>query len=185
MLGAVQGPAELLPGLELRATSSLVPAMLGWRYRELDPELRKSFEVALHAGGALALLIGLRKEVAEYLRSFGPRNLVTLGALVRAGGGRSPLRFERPIERRLSRARAGRDRAAGRLGRDGGRRRAPRATAGATTRASRDALVIGFAQAFALAPGVSRNGATLDGRALARLPARRRERDLAPDRACR
>ena len=45
--------------------------MLGWRYRDLDPELRKSFEVALHAGGALALLIGLRREVAEYVRLFG------------------------------------------------------------------------------------------------------------------
>ena len=46
-----------------------------------------------------------------------------------------------------------------------------------------DALAIGFAQAFALAPGVSRNGATLTAARAAALPARRRERDLPPDRA--
>ena len=34
-----------------------------WRYVELDDELRKSFEVALHAGTAAALLITLRDEV--------------------------------------------------------------------------------------------------------------------------
>ena len=58
-LGAVQGPTELLP-VSSSGHLVLLPAVLGWRYRELDPELRKSFEVALHAGGALALLIGLR-----------------------------------------------------------------------------------------------------------------------------
>ena len=76
-LGAIQGPTELLP-VSSSGHLVLVPALCGWSYRELDPELRKSFEVALHAGGALALLIGLRREVAEYLRTFGPENLVTL-----------------------------------------------------------------------------------------------------------
>ena len=35
---------------------ALVPRLLGWPYDEYDPGLRKSFEVALHAGAALALL---------------------------------------------------------------------------------------------------------------------------------
>ena len=57
-LGTLQGPAELLP-VSSSGHLVLVPALLGWRYGELDAELRKSFEVALHAGTAAALLIGL------------------------------------------------------------------------------------------------------------------------------
>ncbi len=137
----------------------LVPALLGWSYGDLDPELRKSFEVALHAGGALALLIGLRREVAEYVRSFGPHNVMTLGLSFAPAAAAATL-FERGIERRLSRpapvalallagsvAMAVADRRPERRIRD---------SAGAA-----DALAIGFAQAFALMPGVSRNGATL------------------------
>jgi len=158
VLGAVQGPAELLP-VSSSGHLVLVPALLGWTYGDLDPELRKSFEVALHAGGALALLIGLRREVAEYVRSFGPRNVMTLGLSFAPAAAAATL-FEHWIERRLSRpapvaiallagsaAMAVADRRPERRNRDG-------ATAG-------DALAIGFAQAFALMPGVSRNGATL------------------------
>jgi undecaprenyl-diphosphatase len=157
-LGAIQGPAELLP-VSSSGHLVLVPAMLGWRYEDLDPEIRKAFEVALHAGGALALLIGLRSEVAEYLRGFRLYNLATL-TLSFAPAAAIALRFERPIERRLSEplpvavallvgsaAMAVADGRPERRGRD-------EATLA-------DALVIGLAQAFALAPGVSRNGATL------------------------
>jgi undecaprenyl-diphosphatase len=157
-LGAIQGPAELLP-VSSSGHLVLVPAMLGWRYEDLDPELRKAFEVALHAGGAAALLIGLRKEVAEYLRSFRLHNLATL-TLSFAPAAAIALRFERPIERRLSEPRpvalallAGSAAMAIADGRPERRRREEASLA--------DALVIGLAQAFALAPGVSRNGATL------------------------
>ena len=44
-----------------------VPWLLGWPYAELDGELRKAFEVALHAGTAAALLVALRREVAQAL----------------------------------------------------------------------------------------------------------------------
>jgi undecaprenyl-diphosphatase len=54
-LGLLHGPSELLP-ISSSAHTALVPCLLGWRYRELDPALRKSFEVALHAGTALGLL---------------------------------------------------------------------------------------------------------------------------------
>jgi undecaprenyl-diphosphatase len=157
-LGAIQGPTELLP-VSSSGHLVLVPAMLGWRYRELDPEIRKAFEVALHAGGALALLIGLRKEVAEYLRSFGLRNLVTLSVSF-APAAVTALRFERTIERRLGEpepvAVALLVGSVAMAIADGRPEERTRDHAGLG-----DALVIGAAQAFALAPGISRNGATL------------------------
>jgi undecaprenyl-diphosphatase len=144
----------------------LVPALLGWRYGELDAELRKSFEVALHAGTALALLIGLRHEVAEVVRELdggrlGRHALELLPASVAA------LAFERPIEQRLGAPRrvAGAQVVAGAalLLADLSPACRPREDAGPA-----DGLAIGVAQATALAPGVSRNGATLTAARLLR-----------------
>ena len=58
-LGLAHGPTELLP-ISSSAHTILIPFLAGWPYGELDPELRKSFEVALHAGTAAALLVDLR-----------------------------------------------------------------------------------------------------------------------------
>ena len=164
-LGVIQGPTELLP-VSSSGHLVLVPDLLGWRYRELDPELRKSFEVALHAGGALALLIGLRHEVADYVRSLGPANLATL-TLSFAPAALAAYLFERPIEQRLGEAGpvavaliAG---SVAMAAADGRPEERAREEAGPL-----DALVIGVAQAFALAPGVSRNGATLTAARLLR-----------------
>lgn len=165
VLGAIQGPAELLP-VSSSGHLILVPALLGWRYGELDPELRKSFEVAVHAGTAVALLIGLRDEVRDYLRSFRWQNALAL-ALSFAPAALVALRFERVIERRLSEplpVAAGL--AAGSVAMlvaDGRPQDRTRDDATAS-----DALLIGAAQAFALAPGVSRNGATLTAARLLR-----------------
>jgi undecaprenyl-diphosphatase len=121
--------------------------------------VRKSFEVALHGGAALALLIGQRQTILEELRAFDGQRALVLGlsflpaAIVGYG-------LERPIEQRL-----------------GG----PKATAigllagavamliadtrpqlrGRGDATPTDGLVLGVAQAAALAPGVSRNGVTL------------------------
>jgi undecaprenyl-diphosphatase len=144
----------------------LVPALLGWSYVELDDELRKSFEVALHFGTAAALLIALRGEVAEAVRGLdGPRVVRHLLSLAPAGF--AALAFERPIERRLGSARgvAGAQVVAGvALG------LADRAPAGRghSEAGAGDAFAIGVAQACALAPGVSRNGATLTAARLLR-----------------
>jgi undecaprenyl-diphosphatase len=157
-LGIVQGPAELLP-VSSSAHIGLSPWLAGWDWEELDPEVRKSFEVALHAGAAAALLVGQRQAIAEELRSFDGRRALVLGlsSLPAAVVGYA---LERPIEQRLGGPRAT---AIGLLAgsaamliadtRPQSRGRGD-ATAG-------DGLALGIAQAAALAPGVSRNGITL------------------------
>jgi undecaprenyl-diphosphatase len=137
----------------------LLPWLAGWDRERLDAETRKSFEVALHAGAAAALLIDERQTLAAELCSFDGRRALVLGLSlfppVAAGYA-----LERPIEQRLGGPRAtaigllaG---AAAMLAADSRpqRRRGEEATAA-------DGLVLGIAQAAALAPGVSRNGATL------------------------
>ena len=157
-LGLMHGPAELLP-ISSSGHVTLVPWMLGWDYPQLDPELRKSFEVLLHAGTAAGLLVTLRDEVNQTLRTANPRlaSLIGLSFIPPAAAG---YLLEGPIERRLGRP--GAVTAALILGsvamlaadRSPGARTREQATAA-------DALWLGVAQACALVPGVSRNGATL------------------------
>jgi undecaprenyl-diphosphatase len=157
-LGALQGPAELLP-VSSSGHLVLVPELLGWSYRELDPEMKKSFEVALHAGTALALLIALRHEVAEALGELDGARLLRHGLTFLPPGAAAFL-FERRIEERLGTPAsvAGAQVAAGALLAIADRSPACRDRESAT---AADALVLGLAQACALAPGVSRNGAML------------------------
>ncbi len=157
-LGAVQGPAELLP-VSSSAHLSLLPWLAGWQWDELDPEARKSFEVALHAGAAGALLVGQRRVIAEELRLFDARRaaVVALSFVPPAIVG---YRFERQIERRLGGPRAT---AVGLIAGAVAMAIADRRPQdrGPGDAAAADGLVLGLAQATALAPGVSRNGATL------------------------
>ncbi len=148
-LGALQGPAELLP-VSSSGHLALLPATLGWPYSRLDPELRKAFEVALHAGSAAALPFIMPR----------PRTPLALLALTSLPAAAAGFLLERPIERRLGTARAvaRAQIVAGVLLALADRRRGSRAAADAT---GRDALLLGIAQACALVPGVSRNGATL------------------------
>ena len=158
-LGLLHGPAELLP-VSSSGHLTLIPWLLRWPYTELDDELRKAFEVALHAGTAAALLIALRDEVGDAARGFDCRR-ATLIALSFAPPAIAGYTLERPIERRLgtprsiaiglllgSAAMATADRR--------GATDRPRDNAGAM-----DALWLGVAQACALMPGASRNGMTL------------------------
>jgi undecaprenyl-diphosphatase len=158
-LGALHGPAELMP-VSSSAHTTLVPWLLGWSYPDLDPELRKAFEVALHAATAAALLVGLRDEVAEAARGFDRRRItLVVGSFVPpAIVGYS---LERPIERRLGTpATIAAGLAAGAAAMWIADARAPQRRA-RTEAGVVDALALGFAQACALVPGVSRNGATL------------------------
>ncbi len=157
-LGVVQGPAELLP-VSSSAHIVLLPWLAGWDWEEVDPELRKSFEVALHAGAAAALIFGQRRLIAEELRAFDLRGATVL-ALSFLPAALAGYRWERAIESRLGGPRAT---AYGLLAggaamvlADTRPQLRGRGEAGAA-----DGLALGVAQAAALAPGVSRNGITL------------------------
>jgi undecaprenyl-diphosphatase len=157
-LGLAQGPAELLP-VSSSAHIVLIPWLAGWDWEAIDPEVRKSFEVALHAGAAMALIVGQRELIREELRELDLRGFAVL-ALSFAPAALVGYRLERPIERRLGGPRAtafglllG---SAAMLIADRRPQRRGRGEAGGA-----DGLALGVAQAAALAPGVSRNGITL------------------------
>jgi undecaprenyl-diphosphatase len=157
-LGFVQGPAELLP-VSSSAHIVLVPWLAGWDWDAVDPEVRKSFEVALHTGAAAALLIGQRRVIAEELAEFEWRRaaLLMLSFLPAAVVGYT---LERPIERRLGGPRAtAYGLLAGAAAMLAGDTRPQQRGRGDAT--PTDGLALGVAQAAALAPGVSRNGITL------------------------
>jgi undecaprenyl-diphosphatase len=155
-LGALHGPAELLPVSSSGHVAAL-PWLLGWRYSELADEARKSFEVALHAGSSAAWLLLRAGGLDRWPRD--RRELLLLG-LATAPAGAAGLVFERPIERRL--------------GTPGGiaaglalgavvmaaADRAPESREDEQV-APVDAGWLGLAQAAALVPGISRTGATL------------------------
>ncbi|HWD11585.1 MAG TPA: undecaprenyl-diphosphate phosphatase [Solirubrobacteraceae bacterium] len=157
-LGLIQGPAELLP-ISSSAHTSLVPWLLGWPYAQLEGKSRKSFEVALHAGAALALAVAMRHELALAARALDRRGAFVLG-LSLAPAALVGYVLRGPIERRLGgpgsiSAGLTAGAIAMTLADANGQRRG-RAEADA-----RDGLALGLAQAAALIPGVSRHGATL------------------------
>jgi undecaprenyl-diphosphatase len=160
VLGLAQGPTELLP-ISSSAHTALIPWLAGWSYSELDAEPRKSFEVALHAGAGLALAIEMRNELAEAAFELDRRRVGVI-ALSLAPPAVAGYALRRSIERRLG---GPRTIAAGLLAGavamaladshpGQGQRRSEDAS-------PRDGLALGLAQAAALIPGVSRNGATL------------------------
>lgn len=157
LLGLVQGPTELLP-VSSSAHISLIPFLAGWEWQNLDSEARKSFEVALHGGTALALLISLRHEIAEELDSFDARR-ASVVALSFAPPAAAGLAFERYIEALGTPRAAATGLALGAIAMAAADR-APR-TRGPGDAGPLDGLLLGVAQACALVPGVSRNGATL------------------------
>jgi undecaprenyl-diphosphatase len=157
-LGLVQGPAELLP-VSSSAHLNLIPWLAGWDWYRLDPEVRKSFEVMLHAGAAAALLIGQRRIIAHELRQFDRRRAAVL-ALSFVPPAIAGFVLERPIERLLGGpGPTAVGLVAGSAAMVAADRRPQERGRGAVTPA--DGLALGVAQAAALSPGVSRNGATL------------------------
>jgi undecaprenyl-diphosphatase len=159
-LGVAQGPTELLP-VSSSAHTTLIPLLLGWPYAELDGELRKSFEVALHAGAGAALAIDMYRELSADVRLLDARRVVTV-ALALGPAALAGLVLGPAIERRFG---GPRSISAG-LAAGGVAMAIADARAGDGGRSHEDArpvdgLALGIAQAIALIPGVSRYGATL------------------------
>jgi undecaprenyl-diphosphatase len=158
-LGLAHGPTELLP-ISSSAHTILIPWLAGWPYTELDPELRKSFEVALHAGTAVALLVDLHSgEFCDGERDARQALLIALSFIPPAIAGYT---FEQFLQRRLS---GPPTIAAGLL--LGGAAMAladahlPEGTRTLKDASAIDGLLLGLAQTLALIPGVSRSGAVL------------------------
>ncbi len=186
-LGLLQGPTELLP-VSSSAHTTLLPWLAGWRYGELDPRLRKSFEVALHAGTVAALLLRVPsdrprgaagEEHGPDAASAARNRAARLGCIAAAVSlpALAGYTLGGQIERRLGtpatiaggllagsaamiggELRAGRSRAASHAGTAGVGQCDPRAPTEVNVR---DGLALGLAQALALVPGVSRSGATI------------------------
>jgi undecaprenyl-diphosphatase len=187
LLGLVQGPTEVLP-LSSSAHIALLPRLAGWPEAQLDIELRNSLEVALHAGAAAALLAysgmlaktgllaegesppasakraspesaSLRGELVRGLRELDGRALV-LAVLALAPPALVGYLLEQRLERRPSTPRAlAMGLALGGVAMAWADLR-PQAR-GLQDATPCDGLALGVAQALALLPGISRNGAAL------------------------
>jgi undecaprenyl-diphosphatase len=157
-LGLIQGPAEVLP-VSSSGHLVLVPALLGWPYAQLPADVRKAFEVALHTGAGAALAWLLRDDAVAAATD------PLASALLAGPAAAIAFALEDPIERRASGARtAALAQIAGgcalaAAARGALRGKQPPRQEGDARR--RDLAVVGAAQAAALVPGVSRNGATL------------------------
>ena len=159
-LGLIQGPTELLP-ISSSAHTRLIPWLAGWDQSAPGREDGRSFELALHGAACLALTVEMAGPLRRDLGPPSARGTVTallaVGAPAIAG-----LTLGGTLQRHLSGARAT---AAGLVAGAAGMALADRL--GADDRSTArdagplDGLMLGLAQALALAPGVSRNGATL------------------------
>lgn len=169
-MGLIQGPTELLP-VSSSAHLALIPWLARWRWEGLDPSLRKAFDVAVHGGTALALLIGQRRLIQQELESFDLRRAGVL-ALSFVPAALVGYAFERPIERALG---GPATTALGLIVGGGAMAAADRAPQerGRGDANALDGLALGVAQAAALAPGISRNGATLTAARLRRFDRQR------------
>ena len=170
VLGVVQGLTEFIP-ISSSGHLILVPWLFGWDELNANPDLKKTFDVALHIGtfvGAAAYFAPDLKRFAKAgLASIGRRRVETtdermawLLLLSSLPGAAVGALLEGFIEEELGRewliavmliafglVLAVADRATGK-----------RTT---TEFGVRDAAVMGLAQAMALSPGVSRSGATI------------------------
>ena len=169
ILGIVQGLSEFLP-ISSSGHLLLVPWLAGWQ--ELDPSIKKSFDVALHLGTLVAVVGYFRRDVLTYVvegtklvfaRKVPPTadgKLAWLFVLATLPAAAVGALFEDQIDNRLGTPTiigcsligfgillAIADRTLGRRTvHDFG---------------AKDALLVGAAQALALNPGTSRSGITM------------------------
>ena len=159
-LGLVHGPAELLP-ISSSGHVTLIPWLAGWQYEHLDPQLRKSFEVALHAGTAAGLL--LRQTPPKLDSAPAAASRLAFLAAAATPPALAGYALHGRIERWLGTPRtiaAGLIAGSLAMGLAELRARRCRASRLAASADVRDGIALGIAQALALMPGVSRSGAT-------------------------
>jgi undecaprenyl-diphosphatase len=169
ILGIVQGFSEFLP-ISSSGHLLLVPWLAGWE--ELDPSVKKSFDVALHLGTLVAVVGYFWRDVSKYVvegtklvfaRKVPPTadgKLAWLFVLATLPAAAVGALFEDQIDTRLGTPTiigvsligfgillAIADRSMGRRKVDEFR--------------AKDALLVGAAQALALNPGTSRSGITM------------------------
>ncbi|HEX3517748.1 MAG TPA: undecaprenyl-diphosphate phosphatase [Solirubrobacteraceae bacterium] len=159
-LGLLQGPAELLP-ISSSGHTTLAPWFAGSSHAGLDGELRKSLDVALHAGAGVALAIDMHEELLAQLRGM-DRTRASVIVLSLAPAALAGFALRAPIEHYLSGPRSiAAGLAMGALAMAVADARAPAEGRADEEALALDGLALGLAQAAALIPGVSRNGATL------------------------
>jgi undecaprenyl-diphosphatase len=170
ILGIVQGLSEFLP-ISSSGHLILVPELFGWTELTSNDSLNKTFDVALHVGTLIAVLAYFRNEVSSYVvaawHSIRARSITTVDEriawlllITAIPGAIIGALFTSVIEDNLG------DPILVGINlilfalvlqwADG--------LAGARDTAEfrrRDAITMGMAQALALAPGVSRSGATI------------------------
>lgn len=142
----------------------LVPALLGWPYARLPADARKAFEVSLHAGSGLALAWLLRDDIRSALRAPGATALLAAPAAVAGAAAESAIEKSASSPRVTAMAMliAG----AALTTADGGGTCSLSQVDAKGVKGSRSLtrlgeVGVGLAQALALIPGVSRNGATI------------------------
>ena len=68
-LGVTQGLTELLP-ISSSGHLILVPWLANWHYLESHPDFNKTFDVALHLGTLIAVVVYFWADVARYVRAW-------------------------------------------------------------------------------------------------------------------
>ncbi|KKK95225.1 hypothetical protein LCGC14_2674940 [marine sediment metagenome] len=162
ILGIVQGLTEFLP-ISSSAHLVLVPRVLGWDNLLHQNPSQISFDVMLHLGSLIALLLYFRKDIISLTTKRNEKNnklltLLAIGSIPIALGG---IFFGGFFEKIFSSAVYTAAllvltgvtilfaEAVARLKRD------------EQTLNKRDSILIGLAQAVAIAPGISRSGVTI------------------------
>ena len=176
ILGVVQGASEFLP-ISSSAHLVLVPWLLGW---QLEPHAFFIFSVSLHWGTLAAVIVVFRGDLLRFgraaLQALVHRSLLEtpdatlawLLVLATLPGALAGIVLGGVVEQAFSNPSAVAGLLLGTAGllAIGERSRSLRAAHAAefrplTNLRTRDALVIGLAQAVALLPGISRSGSTI------------------------